>query len=215
MALPVQLTVRGTYIPETIEGARVLHNDTAGSPQGVAAARALGDLSHKVYTQGKELLFLDVWCDAQSIGQFFGNSNVQEQAARLFSQRDAAVWMKATGSYSYALPAGRGKEAKHVGMIRGPIASPERAIEIFNKVDEKAVRDARRRGLLSHELFIKIPLPGDNAGLELLGIDVWTEREGMMEHYSDATHMTGLDGAFAGKPDATVWDQAPGAWSEW
>ena len=35
---PVLLTVRGTTVPKTLEEARVLHNQTAGSPQGIAAA---------------------------------------------------------------------------------------------------------------------------------------------------------------------------------
>ena len=46
---PVVLTVRGTLVPASLEAARVLHNDTAGSEQGIAAARSLGDLSHKVF----------------------------------------------------------------------------------------------------------------------------------------------------------------------
>src|SRR5690242_9200369 len=89
MTLPVQLTVRGTYTKASLEEARLLHNDTAGSPQGIAAARALGDLSHVVYAPclklpqssavAGELLFLDVWCDPESIGKFFSNPNVQAQ----------------------------------------------------------------------------------------------------------------------------------------
>jgi hypothetical protein len=46
----VLLTVRGTVIPPDRDAVRQLHNQTAGSGEGVAAARALGDLSHKVYT---------------------------------------------------------------------------------------------------------------------------------------------------------------------
>ena len=37
-ASPVFLTVRGQYLPSTLEGLRVLHNDTAGSQAGIAAA---------------------------------------------------------------------------------------------------------------------------------------------------------------------------------
>src|SRR5262245_64645481 len=84
--LPVVLTVRGTLNPKTLEAARSLHNDTAGSPQGIAAARALGDLSHKVYApclrssqssaREGELLFLDSWADPKGIMEFFSNPHV-------------------------------------------------------------------------------------------------------------------------------------------
>ena len=225
MTLPVTLTVRGTLVPKTLEAARILHNDTAGSPQGIAAARSLGDLTHKVYapclrspeagaTAG-ELLFLDVWCDAQSIGKFFSNPEVQRQGGTLFTQKDATVWAPARGAYSYHLPANRDRNQRFVGIIRAPIASAEKAIEIFASVDEKSVRNARLRGILSHELFIRAAAPGDASPLELLGIDVWSDYDGMAEHYADTTHVSVLGGAFTGPPATSVWEQAPGTWSEW
>ena len=216
--LPVTLTVRGTAILSG-DAMRTKHNETAGSPQGIAAARSLGDLSHKVFAplggdaRPDELLFLDVWIEAAGIGKFFSHPDVQAQGAQLFKHKDPTVWMPARGSYSYALPAPRDRADRFVGMIRGPIASPEKAIEIFKAVDCKAVADARKRGLLSHELFIKLGPPGEP--LELLGLDIWCDETGMNTHYEDATHMKDLAGAFSGKPSASTWRQAPGNWSEW
>jgi hypothetical protein len=123
--------------------------------------------------------------------------------------------MPAQGAFTYSLPAAMGKDERCLGMFRAPIASPEKALEIFRGVDTKAQRDARRRGILSHQLFIKMNPPGDNSPLELLGLDLWSDFGGMTEHYNDKTHMSGLAGALAGPPDATVWEQAPGNWSEW
>lgn len=221
----VVLTVRGTLVPQTLEAARNLHNETAGSEQGIAAARALGDLSHSVYapsarsTQSSakagELLFVDRWDNPQGIMDFFSNPHVQGQAGKMFSARDATVWMPARGSFSYCLPAPNGKSERYLGMLRATVKSPEQAVEIFAEVDAKAQRDARRRGLLSHELFIKLSPPGDSSPPELLGIDLWCDVAGMTAHYTDQTHMTGLGAAFAGPPQATVWDQADGRWSEW
>ncbi len=111
--MTVLLTVRGTLAPKTLDAARVLHNETAGSQPGVAAARALGDLSHNVYVAGKgprstaregELLFLDRWADPSGIAQFFANPRVQEGAGALFGKRDAAVWTPAAASFSFTLP---------------------------------------------------------------------------------------------------------------
>lgn len=216
----VVLTMRGTLVPRDLEAARALHNETAGSVPGMTAARALGDLSHQVYAPGPgsapaagELLFVDRWVEAEGIMKFFANPEVQGQADRLFSERDATVWMPARGSYSYALPAPRSKPGRWLGMVRGPIASAEQAIEVFAAVDRGGQRDARRRGLVSHEIFIELARPGDP--LELLGLDLWCDAEGMAEHYADATHMRGLGSAFAGAPRTSVWEQPRGEWSEW
>jgi hypothetical protein len=100
-------------------------------------------------------------------------------------------------------------------MIRGPIASPEEAIEVFRAIDVGAQRDARRRGLISHEVFVKLGPPGDAAPRELLGLDVWCDFAGMGEHYADPAHMAGLGAAFSGPPEPSTWEQAPGQWSEW
>lgn len=221
----ILLTVRGTLVADTLEATRVLHNETAGSEPGTAAARSLGDLSHKVFapnlrsnqagSKAGELLFIDVWQDAKGLMDFFSNPQVQEQGGRLFSSRDATVWMPARGSFSYSLTAPMDKHQRFVGMVRGPITSPEPAIEVLSGIDAKAQRDARRRGLLSHEVFIKLNPPGDTSPLELLGLDMWCDEAGMTEHYADQTHRAGLGQVFAGAPQASVWEQGAGTWSEW
>ncbi len=60
------LSIRGILALKTLEAARAVHNETAGAPANVAAARALGDLSHMVYVpmeheghHGNEFLILD------------------------------------------------------------------------------------------------------------------------------------------------------------
>src|SRR6476619_4672460 len=81
------LAIRGTLAPSTLEAARNIHNETAGAPPSVAAARSLGDLSHMVYvpangpgTGASEFLILDVWNSRDGLNQFFANPHVQEQA---------------------------------------------------------------------------------------------------------------------------------------
>ena len=221
----VLLTVRGTYIPDSLEAMRVLHNATAGSDQGIAAARSLGDLSHNVYapslrSQGTgakqgELLFIDWWDSPKGIMDFFSNPQVQQQGGKLFSNRDASLWMPARGSSSWHLYAPKAKPERHVGMVRGTVKSAEQAIGVFADIDVKAQRDARRRGLISHQLFIKLNSPGESSPPELLALDMWSDSAGMTEHYSDATHMAGLGAAFTGRPETSVWEQPAGVWSEW
>src|SRR3974390_2516827 len=60
-------TLRGKVNTPTVADARELHNKTAGSADGIAVARALGDLSHNVYTSAgngagsDEILIIDYW----------------------------------------------------------------------------------------------------------------------------------------------------------
>lgn len=217
----VLLTVRGTLVPKTLEAACKLHNETAGSAQGIAAARAFGDLSHKVYSpvegvpgaEAGELLFLDIWTSAEGIGKFFSNHAVQEQAGKLFSKRDATMWTPAAGSFGFDLPAPRGKDERYLGLVRGPISSRDQAIETFRGVLASKLGDARRRGQLAHMLFFKQPMPGDDSGAELFGLDVWCDAQGMQEHYRE---LSGYERAFSGAPRTSVWEQAAGGdWSEW
>lgn len=217
----VFLTVRGSLVPKTRDAARHLHNETAGSPAGIAAARALGDLSHKVYepvpnlgAKEGELLFFDWWKTAEGIGTFFSDPKVHGMASQLFTQREATIWMPARGSFGFDLPAPASKSDRYVGIVRGKIENPERAIEIFKKAIGPSLSDARRRGQLSHQIFIKVPMPGDTSGLELLGVDHWCDAGGMQEHYGslDGSYKT----AFVGAPEASVWQAAGGGvWSEW
>ena len=213
---PVLLTVRGTRIPKTLDDTRVLHNETAGSKQGIAAARELGDLSHKVYvpvtkaggSEEDELLFVDFWMSVEGIGQFFSNAHVQEQGGKMFSKRDPVVWMPAKGAFSFNLPAAQGRNDRWLGIVRGLVKSPEICIDTYKKVLAPKLADARRRGQLSHEIYFRI----DGKEPEMLGVDVWCDAEGMQEHYRS---LSGFEAAYAGKPAMSVWQQAPGGFSEW
>src|SRR4051812_24380018 len=97
--LPVMLNVRGTHSQKSLDDARKLHNETAGSKPGMEAARSLSDMSHNVFvpvknatkissTKDNELLFIDFWADAGGLQKFFSNKDVQEQGGKLFTQKD-------------------------------------------------------------------------------------------------------------------------------
>jgi hypothetical protein len=84
---------------------------------------------------------------------------------------------------------------------------------VFRSVLGPKLSEARHRGQLSHQLFVKIPIPGAPAAPELLGVDLWCDAGGMKEHFGD---IAGYEKAFAGAPQTSVW-QTPvgGVWSEW
>jgi hypothetical protein len=216
----VFLTVRGTLVPKTLEAACTTHNETAGSQEGIAAARALGDLSHKVYApvpglgaKDDELLFFDWWKTAEGIGAFLADPRVHGMASKLFTEREGVVWMPARGAFGFDLPAPAARGDRFVGVVRGAATSPEQAVDVFRKVLAPKLSDARRRGQLSHQLFLKVPMPGDRSGNEVLGVDLWCDAAGMREHYGD---LAGYEKAFAGAPQTSVWQAAKGGvWSEW
>jgi hypothetical protein len=223
---PVLLTVRGTLNPTNLESARVMHNETAGSERGIAAARSLGDLSHKVFAPSEkagaissakpgELLFIDNWMNPKGLMEFFSDHNVQEQGARLFSSKEPTVWMPARGAFTFHLPAAMSQPGRFVGLFRAKVTSPETAIEAFRAVQTGSFQEARRRGQMSHELYIKLNPPGVEAPVEVLGVDTWSNFSGLVEQYSDRGKMAPIGAVLAGAPDATVWEQAPGQWSEW
>ena len=217
----VLLTVRGTVIPTEIDAARSLHNQTAGSPDGVAGARALGDLSHKVYTPlpgapgaaENEVLFIDVWKNAEGIGTFFSDAQVQHGAAMLFSEREAVVWMPAEGAFGFELPAPMHLTGHFLGIARGPIDDPHHTVKIFRDSHEATLSEARRLGQVSHQLFIRVPMPDQPAQAEAIGLDLWADADGMGEFYAS---LSGYEVAFSGEPQTSVWEQARGgAWTEW
>ncbi len=221
----VLLCIRGTLADgKNRAAARTSHNATAGNPEGVAAAKALGDLSHKVFVAADELgaqsgvkedelLILDVWQTPEAIQKFFSSPAVTTGGAKLFASRDPVVFMPATGALNFSLPAPMGKDERYIGLVRGTVKSPELAISTFKKEVGGTINPARQLGQLSHDLYIKLAPPAADGSVEILGVDVWCDLEGMGKHY--AAHMAGLMPMFVGQPTTSVWKAPPGPWVEW
>ena len=216
------LSIRGTLASPTLEASRSLHNETAGAPASVAAAKSLGDLSHMVYTpldpSGSEagaFLILDVWNNMDGLNQFFANPHVQEQAGQIFAQRDPVVWMPGDGFVSYHIPVPFGKNDRYIGIVRGMLPSLEAGQKVHNALAEKFVNKARSRGNVSHEAYVRLTPPGSPASAEFFAVDVWMDAAGMGEHYSDPDFMAGFGELFTARPDASVWTHPAGTWIEW
>ena len=218
------LSIRGALAPETQEAARSVHNDTAGAPANVAAARALGDLSHMVYVpmvpqgpnaNGHEFLILDQWNSLEGINQFFADPHVQQGGGKIFRQRDPVVWAPAQGFYGYHFPAPYGRTERIVGLVRGQVASQAAARAIHNASVAKTVNTARRRGNLSHEAFFRLTPAGSAEATEFFAVDVWMDAAGMGEQYQDPAFMAGFQQLFVAQPAADVWAHPAGDWVEW
>ncbi len=216
------LAIRGTLAPSTLDAARIIHNQTAGAPANVAAARSLGDLSHMVYVPlgepssgAGEFLILDVWNNLDGLNQFFANPQVQEQAGQIFSTRDPVVWTSADGFLSYHLPAPYGKNDRIVAVVRGTVHSRAAAQAAHNAIVAAQINKARMAGDVSHQAYFRLAPPETPAALEFFAVDVWMSAAGMREYYEDPAFLSGIEDLFAAPPSTSVWTHPAGDWVEW
>jgi hypothetical protein len=214
------LTVRGTVNTPTAAESRELHNQTAGAPEGVAAARALGDLSHNVYTGAgdggpAELLFIDYWNSPTGLGQFFSDEQVQAGAARLFAEREGILWGPTSGFGDFHLALPSGASIAGVGLLRVGVGSLEAAAPAFNGYAVATINTARRSGLVSHATWMRLPNPGEELAPEVISVDYWTDVERMNAYYELGLGFEHLGPAFAGEQQSSVWRAAEGDWTEW
>lgn len=243
MELPVLHLTRGTLNLRTLDQARSMHNTfvTKGSQPGIEVARSLGDLSHTLYTSAEnagglsdakpgELLFIDYWAEPNGMETFFSNPFAQQAGDRLFSSREESEWTPAPAAFTFQVPAPAGTPARFVRILRAPVRSAEEATAALGKLVWANLGAARRRGQLSHSLFVRPAgviaarpasnarrsagenLPGPTEPVEILIIEFWATLEGLNEHHGDAT--SGLDDALAGPPAASVWEPVSG-FAEW
>lgn len=217
------LTVRGPLNPPTLEAARTLHNETAGSAANVAAARSFGDLSHLVFVPAGpppakgagELMFVDVWNDPMGLMRFFENKDVQKAGANLFAQRDPLVWAPAVGAYALDLAAPAGRNDRYLGILKGTTKNRAAAIKAFDELTLSGVNEARKLGLMSHRTYFRFSPPGALESNEMISVQTWFDAEGMQKFYSDDSANSAFDALFTSEPEATVWARPAGSWVEW
>ncbi len=216
------LSIRGTLVPQQIDDARSTHNMTAGDPQGVAAAKSLGDLSHMVYVPisqnghgTSEFLILDLWNSIEGLNKFFSDPQVQHGGDMIFKQRDPVVWSPADGLISYHMPSPYGKNDRVVSTVRGMVASREKAKTIHNDLVGRLINKTRGRGNLSHEAYFRLTPPGEPESLEFFAVDTWMDAAGMNEHYNDPEFLGGFQQLFTGAPATGIWMHPAGQWVEW
>jgi hypothetical protein len=218
-ATALMLTVRGRTTQASVEDTRQLHNATAGAPPSVAAARSLGDLSHNVYAgrgEGSgEVLFVDFWNSQSGLGQFFSDPQVQAAADKLFTSRDAVVWAPAHEFGEVALTVPSGRSVVGVGLLRTTVTSLEKAASAFNAYLAATVNQARRHGLVSHSVLTRVPNPGEQPTLEVIGVDLWMDVAEMDRYYELGIGFDLLGPVQTGRPDTSTWESALGNWTEW
>jgi hypothetical protein len=214
------LTVRGTVKAASAAQARDLHNATAGNPAGVAAARSLGDLSHNVYLRigddhARDLMFLDLWNSLSGMGRFFSDPQVQAGGAAMFAARVNPVWTPLAdfGAYHLAVPSGRAPAG--LGVIQTRVTALDKAAEAFRGYADITVNDARRSGIVSHTLWLRMPEPGSEGAPEVIGVDVWLDADEMSAYYDKGAGFDRLGPVFDGEPDTSIWRNATGGWTEW
>ena len=217
------LTVKGKTKTDSVESTRQLHNQTAGHPDGVAAAKALGDMSHMIFMPAEsadkfipELLFLDICVNLEGMQQFFSDKQVQGGAAMMFESREAIVWTKLGAFINFDLMAPTGMNKRIVGIIQGKVESIEKAQKIHNESTAKTAAAMRNNGIISHNFYVRAAEPGSSEVLEILGVDVWMSAQGMGNFYgSSEFRESGIHAMFSEKPATSTWTHPGGEWVEW
>ena len=220
------LTIRGTLSPATLEEARNIHNMTAGNPEGVAAAKSLGDVSHMVYvplahdghTQSNgagEFLIMDLWYSPEGLNTFFSDHQVQEGGNMIFSDRDPVVWAPAEDFASFHIPAPFGNNDRIIAVVRGTVNSKEEAKELHNNAMTQTISKARKAGMLSHQAYFRLAAPNSPEALEYFGVDVWMTGEGMGDYYGDEDFLATFNHFFTAEAVDSVWVHPEGDWVEW
>jgi len=220
------LTIRGTLAPATLEAARKVHNQTAGNPEGVAAAKSLGDVSHMVYvpmehdghakTKGAgEFLIMDLWYSMEGLNTFFADPHVQEGGAAIFTERDPVVWAPAEGFVNFHIPAPFGNNDRIIAVVRGTVNSIAEAKQLHNTAIVKTISKARKLGMLSHEAYFRMAAPNSPEALEFFAVDVWMSGEGMGDYYGDEDFLAGFNHIFTAEAADSVWVHPKGDWIEW
>ena len=220
------LTIRGTLSPDTLEAARKVHNQTAGDPAGVAAAKSLGDVSHMVYvpmqhnghdkTKGAgEFLIMDLWYSMEGLNTFFADKQVQQGCDMIFSDRDPVVWAPAEGFTSFHIPAPSGNNDRIIAIVRGTVNSVAEAKKLHDTAMTKTISKARKLGMLSHEPYFRMAAPNSPEALEFFVVDVWMSGEGMGDFYGDEDFLAGFNHIFTAEAADSVWVHPKGDWIEW
>jgi hypothetical protein len=215
----VTFTNFGKAHTSDLEEARKTHNMTAGNPQGVAAAQALGDFSHLVFIPADGwnggLVFIDQWVSAEGLQQFFADPQVQAGASALFSSYDPVVWAPSDAFTAYHLNAPTGEQGRFVTVLRGMTTSLEKAAAAMNSAWQPRVLAAHRAGLASHEVWTRLAAPDSPEAMEILGLDVWANADSLRAFYSDHAFEHAFEGVFTAEPQTWTLHRPAGEWVEW
>jgi len=208
----------GTVRPSSAEETRLTHNATIGDPASVAAVQALGDLSHLVHVPlGEwtgELVLIDQWTSAEGIQQFLANPKIREHGQQLFSISRPGVWRLGEGFVQYTINTPARQTNRFLALLHGPVTSLDAAQRAYNQVFRQRIGEARKLGLVTHELFIRIG-PGTPDSVEILGIDSWFKLDGPRQLYADPQFQAAFTGVFTRPPQTWVLHRPEGDWIEW
>jgi len=205
----------------SLDAMRPVHNQVAGNPEDVAAAKSLSDLSHMVYQSidenSSEFVIMDLWTNPAGLNQFFSKPEraKKQAAAGIFTHYEPLLWEPAEGFFTYHLPVPTVIQDRFFALLRGPVVSREQARALVNQIRVQDLHKARAAGHLSHEVYFRLAQPGAPESLELLSVDGWFDLEGMHRYYDELDASAVLDGLFTAQPSAWLVKHPAGEWIEW
>jgi hypothetical protein len=150
--------------------------------------------------------------------QFFANPFAQTAGDALYASRDEAEWRPAPDALTFHVPAPAGAPARFIGMMPARASSADEAIAQLGKLVWANLGAARRRGQLSHSLYVRTAdlttaRPASNsrrtAGesvdafvepVEVLAIDSWTALDGCESITTTPPRSTGSTAPWQARP---------------
>ncbi len=125
------------------------------------------------------------------------------------------MWSATSGFADFHLTVPAGSAVTGVGLIRVTVSSLDKAGDAFTAYTAATINASRRHGIVSHSVWSKLPNPGEQPDPEVIGVDLWMDAEKMNGYYDLGLGFDALGPVFAGAPDTSVWQSAPGDWTEW
>jgi hypothetical protein len=138
---------------------------------------------------------------------------VEEGGKAIFSSYERTIWAPAPDILNYSLLAPYGSKEWFLGLVRGTVRSRDAAAKAFNEARQKGLNAARRMGSMSHMIYFREPVAGGPTTLEVLGVDLWSDLDGMATYYKQYDSEIGA--AFVSPPEPSVWKRPAGEWIEW
>ena len=101
------------------------------------------------------------------------------------SLENREIWSLAQDFRSFILSTPTHNKDSYMGLLRGTVRSRQDAKAAFDKMAKDTINAARMEGQVSHQVFFRMTPPGQPAALDLLGVDVWMDADGMGRFYSN------------------------------
>ncbi len=209
--------VRGPLFTMDLAEAKAKHEGIAAG--GEAMAKAAGDLAHTVLlgtallgTTENGFLAMDRWDDAQAMGMFYQNPDLQMAFGQLFSAPPVIEAFQRRPEWHTwgTADSGEGLGAYHWVVVRGHLAEadPAKAQAAHDAVAAGGEAQVTAAGDIAHVVWTGLEDPR-----EFLAVDIWQSTDNMEAVYTNPDFQAAFGALFDGPPTVVV--HVSTDWHQW